>query len=326
MTQEYIAVIGAGLAGAVVSNRLTQAGHKVTVFEKSRGSGGRMASCRLPDTSCDLGAPWIEPVSEAFRQWLLTQPGVTAWMPESTDFNGLPIQKKVYLTRPRQSSLTRHLLANAEFKTQVRVGQLRASGGHGIALWDEQGNSLGGYDKVIVTAPAPQALPLLQSEPEIHYALNRVGTRPCWVMLVACPADASPTHDLIEGEHPVFSRIICESSKTGSTTAAQLTIWRLEANPHWSAEHIECSPQTIAQKLTDAFSQTSLAPSSVEVLRVHRWLYCTHIHPRPGDFYFNPASGVGACGDWFGEQGVESAWQSASALADQLLQNTDYSS
>ncbi|MDF2182794.1 FAD-dependent oxidoreductase [Neptuniibacter sp. CAU 1671] len=321
MSQEYIAIIGAGLAGAVVSQRLTQAGHKVTVFEKSRGSGGRMASCRLPNSSCDLGAPWIEPVSDRFREWLLAQPGVSAWQPRAIDFSGFPIQKHVYLTQPRQSSLTRHLLTAAEFRTQVRVGQLRASSGHGVALWDEEGNSLGGFDKVIVTAPAPQALPLLQSEPEIHYALSKVGTRPCWVAIVACPTAASPDLDLIEGEHPVLSRVICESSKSDCSPDTQTTVWRLEANPIWSAENIDNTPENIGQKLSQAFQETKRINAEVSVLRVHRWLYCTHTNPRSDEYYFNATSGVGACGDWFGHNGTESAWHSASALADQLLQN-----
>ena len=38
-----IAVIGAGMAGLVCANALQQAGAAVTVFEKSRGVGGRGA-------------------------------------------------------------------------------------------------------------------------------------------------------------------------------------------------------------------------------------------------------------------------------------------
>lgn len=53
---DSIAIIGAGLAGTVLSQRLNAAGLTVTIYEKSRGTGGRMASCRLEGTSADLGA------------------------------------------------------------------------------------------------------------------------------------------------------------------------------------------------------------------------------------------------------------------------------
>ena len=36
--------IGAGMAGIACARTLVQAGHQVTVFEKSRGVGGRMAT------------------------------------------------------------------------------------------------------------------------------------------------------------------------------------------------------------------------------------------------------------------------------------------
>lgn len=52
---DSIAIIGAGLAGTVLSQRLNAAGLlTVTIYEKSRGTGGRMASCRLEGTSADL--------------------------------------------------------------------------------------------------------------------------------------------------------------------------------------------------------------------------------------------------------------------------------
>ena len=37
---KHFAVIGAGLAGVVCARTLVQAGHQVTLFEKSRGVGG----------------------------------------------------------------------------------------------------------------------------------------------------------------------------------------------------------------------------------------------------------------------------------------------
>jgi predicted NAD/FAD-dependent oxidoreductase len=39
-----IAIIGAGIAGITAARTLANAGHKVQVFEKSRGAGGRMST------------------------------------------------------------------------------------------------------------------------------------------------------------------------------------------------------------------------------------------------------------------------------------------
>ena len=47
MTQHF-AIIGAGIAGITCARTLAQAGHQVTVFEKSRGPGGRMSTRTTP--------------------------------------------------------------------------------------------------------------------------------------------------------------------------------------------------------------------------------------------------------------------------------------
>jgi predicted NAD/FAD-dependent oxidoreductase len=39
-----IGIIGAGIAGLTAGRMLSKAGHDVTIFEKSRGYGGRMAT------------------------------------------------------------------------------------------------------------------------------------------------------------------------------------------------------------------------------------------------------------------------------------------
>ena len=58
-----IAVIGAGMAGLVCAQQLSQAGYSVVVVEKSRGVGGRVATRRLQGT---CGRSWCL-LSEAQR-------------------------------------------------------------------------------------------------------------------------------------------------------------------------------------------------------------------------------------------------------------------
>ncbi len=55
-----IAVIGAGLSGLACATALQEAGHRVAIFEKSVGVGGRMSTRRvdtvLGGTTFDHGA------------------------------------------------------------------------------------------------------------------------------------------------------------------------------------------------------------------------------------------------------------------------------
>lgn len=65
-----VAVIGAGIAGLVCAQQLTQAGYSVRIVEKSRGLGGRVATRRLYGTCADHGACYLKPKGELFGRLL----------------------------------------------------------------------------------------------------------------------------------------------------------------------------------------------------------------------------------------------------------------
>ncbi len=54
-----IAIVGAGIAGLAAAQTLIRAGQQVQIFDKSRGSGGRMASKRSEAGALDLGAQYF---------------------------------------------------------------------------------------------------------------------------------------------------------------------------------------------------------------------------------------------------------------------------
>ena len=62
-----VAVIGAGLAGLICAERLIRQGWPVTVFDKGRGPGGRMATRRADDLRFDHGAQYFTARDQRFR-------------------------------------------------------------------------------------------------------------------------------------------------------------------------------------------------------------------------------------------------------------------
>ena len=71
---QHFAVIGAGMAGITCARTLVQAGHRVTVFEKSRGTSGRMATRDSAFGSFDHGAQYFTARDERFLAALATTP------------------------------------------------------------------------------------------------------------------------------------------------------------------------------------------------------------------------------------------------------------
>lgn len=59
MQNNPIAIIGSGIAGLAAARTLAEAGRAVQLFDKSRGSGGRLASKRSSIGDLDIGAPYF---------------------------------------------------------------------------------------------------------------------------------------------------------------------------------------------------------------------------------------------------------------------------
>ena len=86
----HYAVIGAGIAGLSCARALAASGVHVTVFDKSRGSGGRMSTRRGEGWACDHGAQYFtarDPLFQAeLARWQAA--GVAArWQPRLTVFD-----------------------------------------------------------------------------------------------------------------------------------------------------------------------------------------------------------------------------------------------
>ena len=71
---ETCLIIGAGMSGLLAARRLQQSGLKVTVLDKGRGLGGRMATRRILDGVFDHGAQFFTVRAPAFQdcvdEWL----------------------------------------------------------------------------------------------------------------------------------------------------------------------------------------------------------------------------------------------------------------
>jgi predicted NAD/FAD-dependent oxidoreductase len=69
-----VIVIGAGLAGLIAAQQLSNSGHDVVVLDKGKSPGGRLATRRIGDATLDHGAQFFtvrEPEFEHHvHQWI----------------------------------------------------------------------------------------------------------------------------------------------------------------------------------------------------------------------------------------------------------------
>lgn len=319
----HVAIIGAGLSGALVAAGLLQRGYQVDVFDKSRGTGGRLASARFGEGSMDLGAPGF---SSAQRDKLLTladglREHLQPWQVQHADFAS-PTNLST-LTRhvcvPRNSALTRALLQGAQLHTSTRVGEVERLDGGSWVLKSEEDEVLGEYTQVVVAVPAPQAVPLLTACPDLARQASEVRMAPLWVMLVQLEQapERLQSLDWLEGEHPVLGRIVRDGAKPGRSGLH----WFIQASDIWSERHVDSSPEQVSAELLQALEAFTEQPVKVVASRVHRWLYAQAGVPTGS---LQSMNGLHVCGDWTctaepGEEGLDAACLSAASI----LQNLD---
>ena len=172
-----VAIIGAGMAGLAAARSLAQAGHNITLYEKSRGVGGRVATRRIADCIMDHGAQNLKPQGSLLEDVMLhdlpTDGLVTIAPPTCLYTNEGQIwppdpdknADAKYSYRYGMTTLPKLLLAalpaeRAQIRYETRITRLEETADE-VILRDENGQETGRADIVIITAPAPQAADLL---------------------------------------------------------------------------------------------------------------------------------------------------------------------
>ena len=321
-----VAIIGAGLSGLSCAGTLSDHDLSVTVFEKSRGTGGRMATRRSSKTfEFDHGAQYFTVRDERFRHYVeswISAGLVRRWHGRIVVLRGGIVEQEKstvdrYVAVPSMNALCRHLALELNVKFSTRVVPLMAAQ-HAWQLRNVDGDDLGLFDAVVVSAPPSQSAELLQAAPQLAARAAGVAMSGCWATMVAfdepleLPFHGAFVHDA------ALSWIASNSSKPGRARSPEC--WVLHASPTWTREFLEESPLSVAAQLLNEFWEvTGVTPRTPSHCEAHRWRFALPPEPLVDDCLIDPQRKLGACGDWCGGPRVEGAFLSGLALAGRLL-------
>ena len=343
---KHMAVIGAGMAGIACARTLAQAGHQVTVFEKSAGPGGRMSTRRTPFGTFDHGAQYFTVRDDRFAKAIATTPQICRpWSANTVRVldarglvaaAGLPSSEAHWVAKPGMNALVRAwaepLVQQQSLELNTRVDlierdaldakrwQLRTSG-----TGDTQ-RVYSGFDGVLLALPSVQAHRLLKASKKatsIAKAIAEVDVAPCWTLMLAFPqamqpglTTLGPQWNAARSTHHRIAWLARESSKPGRGAIER---WTIQASASWSQEHLEDDPGRVQAKLLRAFSEVTGIRSEPNHVDSHRWLYAQTTKPLGTSHLWEAKSGIGACGDWCLGHRVENAFVSGLELALAVL-------
>jgi predicted NAD/FAD-dependent oxidoreductase len=297
------------MAGLSAAARLHEAGAQCTVFEKSRGLGGRMATRRAGALQFDHGAQYFTARGEAFRSRLSAWQGrgaVAEWLPGK--WVGTP-----GMTAPARS-LAEGLQVIREYPVTGLAGgpgRWRLVSATAPASPVEQQT----FDAVIMAIPAPQAGPLAASAGIRFAELERVRYAPCLTLMLAFDRPTRLEEPALSPADGPIAWIARNNTKPSRAAARETLV--LHATPDWSRAHLDDPAEWTADALFRAALPWIGAADPV-FRRLHRWRYARVEQVAGVPFAWDPARRVGACGDWGGGARVEAAFDSGEALAAAL--------
>lgn len=322
-----IAIIGSGMAGLSAAHALSAAGLAVHLFDKGRGSGGRMSSKRSEFGDLDLGAQYFTARDrrfvEAVQHWQ-ENGWLAEWKPALYQSQGGQLNLSAdtqlrFVGVPRMSALTRNLLGELPVTFACRITEVFRGEQH-WHLVDSDGQSHGPFSKVIVATPAPQATALLSAAPKLAATVASVTMEPVWAVALAFDKALDTAVEGCFVQDSPLDWLARNHSKPGR--ASRPDVWVLHATSAWSRQHIDLPREAVIEQMRCAFAELiGCAVPEPDHSLAHRWLYA-----RPGQAHqwgalADAHLGLYACGDWCLSGRVEGAWLSGQEAARRLLEH-----
>jgi renalase len=315
-----VVIIGAGMSGLVAARTLHDESRgeiAVTVVDKGRSPGGRMATRRIGAATFDHGAQFFTVRTPAFGRrvddWA-EQGLVTVWNHGFGDDDGHPR----YVAPRGMASLAKHLATGLDVQCSTMAFALRRSSAPTGPAWDvviDDGTTRPA-DHVIVTTPLAQAFGLVaDSDLELDVEVFRVDYDRTICLLAVL--DGPGCVDVSGGEQPldgVFSFVGDNVSK-GVSAVPAITF---HANAAWSEAHWDDDVESLGAALRRA-AEPWLGGAGIIEHQVKKWRFATPRTISPDPCWILPDRSVVLAGDAFAGPRIEGAHNSGLAAAHALL-------
>lgn len=327
-----VAVIGAGIAGVTLASQLEKSGVEVSVYEKSRGIGGRMSNRHEEWGRVELGAQYftardsrfIEQVEQWQQAGLVEQWHLQPHVIDQEQISQSPDQTPRFVGMPTMNAPVKQLAEPLDVFFQHRVDSIAKTGEQWFLSFTNY-TKAGPFDAVALCIPQAQALHLAQDLLDAAQLsqLQERELRPVWAValqsdnqeLKTCEVDAAFV------KNSPIDWLCQHNKKPGREADPQSSVWTLHFSPTWTSEHLQATPEQLteiaAQQLARLLQLSQ--PLSISNLSTQRWLYAKGEMEHATDNGFVLLSnGLAFCGDWLQAGRVEGAYLSGLSLANEM--------
>jgi len=325
---QSIAIIGAGISGITLANQLQDCA-RVSVFDKSRSVGGRMATRRAGAFQFDHGAQFLTARSRQFQDFVnncVDKNLLQAWHPRILTFDAevKPFKREWFEPHfvgvPSMNNLCKALAQDLNVSMNTRVCSVEKNE-KGWLLTDSENRALGIFDWLITTLPAPQAFELLPEGFSHRSQLNEVQFSACFSLMLGFKSPPKLNFDAAVVRNSPLAWIAANSSKPDRPDAYSLVV---HSDNTWAQSHQGCDVNDVRKELlesVDGILGESLPEK--EHIALHRWAYARAESSSDKKYLVDKTNRLAACGDWCGGGRVEDAYLSGLMLGE-LLRDLNY--
>lgn len=342
---DKVLVAGAGITGAVTASllrkRLPEA-TTITIWDKSRGTGGRMNTSRGPaGSTVDLGAQYVsaEPADFAkhskFYEELLSK-HLLLPMQGAIENEKIRVEGTRHFVAPDGiGTLAKHYIkdSGADVKFNHLIKEIQEDNGQ-WAVKTEDGTSQM-FDCVVLTMPVPQILQLqgtvqsdLVSQSELRQKLEKVQYSSRFALGVFYPPGTQiniPWCAKYYPKDPVIAFISVDNRKRGKESSEIGPSFMVHANVPFSLKHIEEDKDAVCKQylLTRLNELIPDMPEPTEI-KSHKWRFSQTFKAfegRPGAVALHDKPLLVLGGDAFVHSNYNGCVDSALAISDAVVQH-----
>lgn len=316
-----IAILGCGIAGLSAARELRRAGVDVTLFDKSRGVGGRMSTRYAGAWEFDHGAQFFTIQDSGFRAEI--ESAMKAGVVATWSSNALYLKtgelsadrgRDRYVGYPRMNSLPKYWAQGLDIQLGQRVTALVKTD-----TWElmfEDGSKSIGFDGVISTLPPAQAQALLPRNFSKMAAVETAEMHVCFCLMVGLAHPLNPGWDTLRVKDLPIDWIAVNSAKPGRLNDVGTLVVHSEAL--WSDRHADADRDWVQQVMIQSASALLEMPlEKAPHIALHRWLYASSKFSP--DVACLKDEGFIVAGDWCLGGRVQGAWLSGRAAAQALI-------
>ena len=189
---DKVAVIGAGISGLALANKLKKH-FEVVVFEKSRGYGGRVATRRAGEFIFDHGAQFFKVKTDEFREDIkpmIDQDIIDVWRARFVEIdNGKITNDRIwgedpsnYVGIPSMNAIGKYMADGLTVRLSEKVANVLK--GNKWILYDETNNNIGEFDWVISAIPPKQAIDMIPDVVNLYSEISRYEMLACYSLML----------------------------------------------------------------------------------------------------------------------------------------------